>query len=147
MTNENNKFPFWHQSGLKDCGPACVKMIFDFFKINCSYNLLLEKCQTIEKGTTVLSLCKVIKEAGLDCQTYKFSYCDLIKFYKVPCIIHWNRKHYVVLYKIGLDKFYIADPGVGKYTVGKNRFVSKWINGDFGIVIMVNLQNRSQEIF
>lgn len=33
----------------------------------------------------------------------------------LPCILHWNQNHFVVLYKISKEKsFYVADPGKGK---------------------------------
>jgi ATP-binding cassette subfamily B protein len=64
----------------------------------------------------------------------------------LPCILHWNQKHFVVLYRIvkkrKQTKFYIADPGGGKYTLTTEEFRKCWAstkqNGqDYGSVLML----------
>ena len=47
----------------------------------------------------------------------------------LPCILHWNQNHFVILYKIKREKkFYIADPAKGlvKYTL--DEFKEHWIS-------------------
>lgn len=47
----------------------------------------------------------------------------------LPCILHWNQNHFVILYKIKRGKkFYIADPAKGlvKYTL--DEFKEHWIS-------------------
>ena len=47
----------------------------------------------------------------------------------LPCILHWNQNHFVVLYKVKKGKtFYIADPGKGliKYTL--EEFKKHWVS-------------------
>ena len=42
----------------------------------------------------------------------------------LPCILHWNQNHFVVLYKIDKNghRFWIADPGKGKYKLSLEEF-------------------------
>ena len=47
----------------------------------------------------------------------------------LPCILHWNQNHFVVLYKIRRGKkFYIADPGKGKIRYNREEFRRHWIS-------------------
>ena len=45
----------------------------------------------------------------------------------LPCIIHWNQKHFVVVYKIKKNKIYISDPASGLLVYDKNKFLKSWI--------------------
>lgn len=47
----------------------------------------------------------------------------------LPCILHWNQNHFVVLYKVKKGKkFYIADPGKGLVTYSLEEFKKHWIS-------------------
>ena len=46
----------------------------------------------------------------------------------LPCIVHWNNHHFVVVYKIDKnDLVYISDPSYGLITYSKNDFIKNWI--------------------
>ena len=49
----------------------------------------------------------------------------------LPCIVHWNQNHFVVVYNIkknrkGIFKIYVADPGKGLLTYTKEEFCNHW---------------------
>ena len=47
----------------------------------------------------------------------------------LPCILHWNQNHFVVLYKVWKGKkFYVADPGKGLVKYNLEEFKSHWIS-------------------
>jgi ATP-binding cassette subfamily B protein len=47
----------------------------------------------------------------------------------LPCILHWNQNHFVVLYKVKKGKkFYVADPGKGLVKYNLEEFKSHWIS-------------------
>ena len=40
----------------------------------------------------------------------------------MPCILHWNQNHFVVLYRVKEGrKFYVADPGKGRVAYEKRK--------------------------
>ncbi|MCB0376727.1 MAG: peptidase domain-containing ABC transporter, partial [Sinomicrobium sp.] len=45
----------------------------------------------------------------------------------LPCILHWNKNHFVVLYNIKNDVFYISDPAHGLLQYKKEEFLKSWI--------------------
>lgn len=48
----------------------------------------------------------------------------------LPCILHWNKNHFVVLYKVKNDQFYIANPSKGFETYNISDFQHLWIGDD-----------------
>lgn len=46
----------------------------------------------------------------------------------LPCILHWNQNHYVVLYRVKKTRFYIADPGKGLIKYSQEEFEKHWIS-------------------
>tara|TARA_R110002020_G_scaffold279150_2_gene494829 strand:- start:297915 stop:299927 length:2013 start_codon:yes stop_codon:yes gene_type:complete len=50
-----------------------------------------------------------------------------IKEAVLPCILHWNKNHYVILYKIKNDTYYISDPAHGLLKYTKKEFLKHWI--------------------
>lgn len=63
----------------------------------------------------------------------------------LPCILHWNQNHFVVLTKITQDIFtkkysyHIADPAHGTIKLSKNNFKKSWISKeDKGVALLLN---------
>ena len=48
----------------------------------------------------------------------------------LPCILHWNKNHYVVLYKIKKGTYYISDPAFGLIEYNKEDFLKFWIGNN-----------------
>ena len=47
----------------------------------------------------------------------------------LPCILHWNQNHFVVLYKVRKGKrFYVADPGKGLVSYSRDEFRNHWVS-------------------
>ena len=46
----------------------------------------------------------------------------------LPCILHWNQRHFVVCYKIKKGKFYIADPAAGRVVYDRTEFGHCWFS-------------------
>ena len=49
-----------------------------------------------------------------------------LKQAELPCIIHWRQNHFVVLYEIKKNKYYIADPAVGLVKLDEKNFTKNW---------------------
>src|SRR5690606_825834 len=53
-----------------------------------------------------------------------------LKDISLPCIIHWNKNHFAVLYKIKKETFFISDPAYGLISYNENEFLSHWIGNN-----------------
>ena len=124
-----NKFPFYRQSEAKDCGPTCLKIICKHYKKNISIKKLREISETNREGSSLLRLSDAAEFLGLRTLGVKISFEDvpLINF---PVILHWNKNHFVVLYKAQKDIFYISDPAHGLIIYNKEEFLRHWIGNN-----------------
>ena len=51
-----------------------------------------------------------------------------IKDINYPCLLHWNQNHFVVLYKVKKNRFYIADPTKGLVKYNLEEFKKHWVS-------------------
>lgn len=111
-------FPFVKQPDAMDCGPACLKMVAGHYKKNFSLEYLRKKCYITKEGVSFLGLSEAADSIGFRTLGVKIPYEMLRDNVPLPCILHWQQKHFVVVYKIKNDIIWVADPAVGfiKYT-------------------------------
>ena len=134
-------FPLYCQGlGYMDCGPVCLLMISEYYKIKSSINEIKLYCNATNRGVNLQELICGANKLGFQSIAVQISIEKLICDVLFPCIIHWNRNHYVVLYKILNNKFYIANPATGYVTYTRDLFLKHWINhNNQGVVILVSL--------
>ena len=53
---------------------------------------------------------------------------EQLKEVPLPCIIHWNQQHFVIVYKMNNQQVWVADPGAGKLKYTKEEFSRCWIS-------------------
>lgn len=80
---------------------------------------------TTREGSSLFSLTKAAHKLGFISEAAKLVFTDLFDV-KLPCILHWNQNHYVVLYKIKNYRFYIMDPAIGHLKINKEGFIGHW---------------------
>ncbi|WP_340075897.1 peptidase domain-containing ABC transporter [Leptobacterium sp. I13] len=123
------QFPFYRQTESKDCGPTCIKIIAKHYGKIINTQQLRLLSETTRQGSSLLGLSEAVEKIGLRSLGVKLSYSKL-KEAPLPCIVHWNKNHYVVLYKIKKNVVYISDPAHGLITYRKNEFISHWIGNN-----------------
>ena len=121
-------FEFCKQRDSMSCGVACLQMICKYYGRNIDQHNLLNLCVPTSEGVSLLSLIKTANQLGLDATSIRISIGQFNEI-SLPCIIHWNQNHFVVLYKIkDGKKFYIADPAKGLITYTLDEFKEHWIS-------------------
>jgi len=123
------KFPFYKQSGKKDCGPSCLKIISKHFGKVISIQKLRKHAETTRAGSSLLGLSEAAEKLGFRSLGVKISLEKLLEA-PLPCILHWNKNHYVVLYKIKKEIFYISDPAYGLLEYSQIDFIKNWIGNN-----------------
>lgn len=124
-----NRFPFYHQPDTKDCGPTCLKIIAKFYGKTISIQELRKLSETQRAGSNLLYLSQAAEAIGFRSLGVKTALSDIVDA-PLPCILHWNMNHYVVLYKIIKDNFYISDPAHGLIIYSKEEFLEYWIGAN-----------------
>lgn len=120
------KFPHYKQLDQKDCGPSCLKIITKYYKKTISIQVIRSISETTRVGSSLLGLSEASEKIGFRSLRVKISLNHLLEA-PLPCVLHWNRNHYVVLYKIKKDVFYISDPAHGLLQYSKEEFLKFWI--------------------
>lgn len=138
MSSKFCKKHFVRQLDNRQCGIASLAMICHYLGINVSTSYLSKLCDRSKEGISLKGISDVASQIGLKNRAYHLSIEELHKC-PLPCIIHWSKSHFVVLYKISKsENYYIADPGKGMIKYKKADFISKWIDegiNDSGIAI------------
>jgi ATP-binding cassette subfamily B protein len=136
---------FTHQKDAMDCGPACLSMITGYYKKEYPLEYLRNNCFITREGVSLLGITEASEKLGLETLTCKIELENLIKERQLlPCILHWNQNHFVVLYKISKNiftkkyNFYIADPAHGFVKLNQVNFIKYWIaDNDEGIALFL----------
>lgn len=92
-----NQFPHYKQPDGKDCGPTCLKIITKYYGKTIPLQHIRALSETTRAGSSMLGLSEAAEKMGFRTLGVKLSLKDL-KEAPLPCILHWNKNHYVVLY-------------------------------------------------
>ena len=122
------RFRFIKQHDAMQCGIASLAMVCSHFGKQYSMEYLSRVCYATHEGVSLLGITQAAQKLGLESLSTKTTVEGILQA-PLPCILHWNQNHFVVLYKIRRGKtFYIADPGKGKIKYTKEEFKSHWIS-------------------
>ena len=122
------KFPLVRQRDAMDCGISCISSICNFYGRNVSLETLAERTGISSNGISLLAVSKIANDLGFKVNNLRISITALYSAV-MPCILHWNQNHFVVLYKIKKGKiFYVADPGKGLVKYNLEQFKKYWLS-------------------
>ncbi|MFS4455430.1 peptidase domain-containing ABC transporter [Maribacter sp. 2304DJ31-5] len=122
-------FPFYKQPDSKDCGPTCLRIIAKHYGKLISLKEIRELSETTREGSNLLKLSEAAEAVGFKSLGFKTNY-DKLKEAPLPIIVHWNKNHFVVVYKIKNDVVYISDPAHGLISYTKAEFIQRWIGNN-----------------
>ena len=123
------KFPFIRQHDGMQCGVACLAMICQYYGKRYTLSLLSEMCSPTNEGVSLKAIADVADELGMDTLSTRLSENQLSEI-TLPCILHWNQNHFVVLYRIDRNgqRFHISDPAKGRYKLNREEFANHWLS-------------------
>ncbi len=120
---------FVRQQDSMQCGIACLAMVCRNYGKKYTMDTLSDICFVTTEGVSLLGISQAAEKLGFKTTSKKITTEQLTKAY-LPCILHWNQNHFVVLYKVSTDgqKYYVADPGKGKIKYNIVEFKQHWIS-------------------
>lgn len=130
------------QSDSMNCGPACLKMIAYFYGRRFSLKRLAKECLIGKEGVSLLGISHAAERMGFRAVGGKLTFNSLVDEALLPCIIYWEQKHFVVLYKEKKQKneykLFIADPGKGLLSYSEKEFCKHWLGSkDEGFALLL----------
>ncbi|MEO8534081.1 MAG: peptidase domain-containing ABC transporter [Flavobacterium sp.] len=123
------KFTNYKQADFKDCGPTCLKIIAKHYGKTIHIQELRDHSETTREGSNLLFLSDAAEKIGFRTLGVKLS-PERLEEAPLPCVLHWNQNHYVVLYKIKKGIYYISDPAFGLIEYNKQDFIKFWIGNN-----------------
>lgn len=138
------KFPFYKQPDTKDCGPTCLRIVSKYYGKSISLQQIRNLSETTREGSSLLGLSDAAENLGFRSMGVQIDFNTLTEEVPFPCVAHWNKNHFVVVYKIDKNnKVYISDPSYGLITYTREEFIKSWIgenaneNTEEGIVLIL----------
>lgn len=125
-----NKFKLHLQPDQMNCGPTCLRMIARHYGRLVSLEKMQRLSETNRAGSSMSNLAAAAERLGFRTLGVKIAYTKLRHDAPLPCIVHWNQNHFVVVYKIEKDRIHLADPAHGKLSYTKAEFIRQWIGSD-----------------
>lgn len=132
-------FPHYSQLDSIDCGPTCLRIITKYYGRNYTLKHLRDKFYITRDGVSMQGISGAAQRVGFKTQGLRLSYDKLLNGLQLPAILHWNRNHFIVLYKIKKVKknvfrskefdhvFYISDPAHKKHVLDSQSFKDRWM--------------------
>lgn len=134
---------FTPQKDQMDCGPACLTMVAGIYKKKYPLQYLRDNSFITREGVSLLGIGEAATKIGFETLTAKLS-IEKLNEMPLPCILHWNQNHFVVLEKIKTNRFTgkksykIADPGHGLIVLNEEKFAKPWLSDeDSGIALLL----------
>jgi ATP-binding cassette subfamily B protein len=142
----NKPFPHYIQLDSMDCGPTCLRMIARHYGRSYTLQNLREKSFITREGVSMLGISDAAESIGMHTQGVRITLEQLVEDVSLPCILHWNQNHFVVLYRCKVHgsrftvkrrapsteyrepKFYISDPAGEQYVMNQEEFCRCWFS-------------------
>jgi ATP-binding cassette subfamily B protein len=122
-------FPFYKQPDAKDCGPTCLRIISKYFGREIPLQHIRKLSETTREGSNLAGLSDAAENLGFNTLGMKINFEVLKNDTPLPCIVHWRKSHYIVVYDVDVknNSVYVSDPGYGLITYTKEDFIKSWI--------------------
>jgi len=153
-------FPHYTQLDAMDCGPTCLRMVAKHYGRSYTLQNLRERSFITREGVSMLGISDAAESIGMHTQGVRITLEQLVNDVPLPCILHWNQNHFIVLYKISRRRHgrgkarlaptratkpyqsHIADPAGQKYVMNREEFCRCWCSSknqgkDTGIALIL----------
>jgi ATP-binding cassette subfamily B protein len=103
-------------------------MVAKFYGKDITIERLRNKSEYSREGVSLKGISSAASSIGIKSLAISINLDTLINGASIPCILHWNQNHFVVLYKAKKNSFTIADPAKGIIKLSKQEFEQSWIS-------------------
>ncbi len=119
------RYPFFAQQSGSDCGAASLVMVARYWGKRFSVNRLRDIANVDRNGASLRGLSAAAESIGFSTRPVKASLDQLAK-QKLPAIVHWQGKHYIVVYEVTPKQVIVADPAIGQRSLTHSEFKASW---------------------
>ena len=102
-------FPLFKQLDAMDCGATCLRMIAKWYGKTFDGKFLRELSYTGREGVSLAGLSRAAEALGFKTLAVMVDLDTLEKDAPLPCVLHWNQEHFVVLYEIRNKRYEVRN--------------------------------------
>lgn len=115
------QLPVLLQTEAAECGLACLCMVSSYWGHKIDLASMRRRFSVSLKGATLKGVMAMAQGLGLQTRPLKLDMQHLPEL-KLPCILHWDLNHFVVLKSVSAKKAVILDPAVGERSLALEEF-------------------------
>ena len=109
----NQRLPVLLQTEAAECGLACLCMVASYWGHKTDIASMRRRFSVSLKGVTLKGLMAMAQGLALQTRPLKLDMEHLPEL-KLPCVLHWDMNHFVVLKSVSVTHAVIHDPAVGE---------------------------------
>lgn len=119
--SSSKRVPLILQAEIAECGLASMAMIASYYGHKLDMAAMRKRFSANLKGMNLQQLMDVGDVLGLSSRALKCPLEDIGKL-SLPCILHWDMNHFVVLTNASSKSVSFNDPAIGKRKLSLNEF-------------------------
>lgn len=119
------KTPVVLQTETSECGLACLAMLLAHFGTTTDLATLRNRHGAMPQGMTVIDLTRAAADEQLSTRALRLDVHE-VRELKLPCILHWDMSHFVVLTEVRAHRAVILDPAFGERQVDVAEFSQRF---------------------
>ncbi|BDI14805.1 hypothetical protein ANSO36C_06070 [Nostoc cf. commune SO-36] len=119
------RYPFYAQQSSADCGSACLVMIGNYWGKHFSMNRLRDMTNVSRNGASLKAMAATAENLGFATRPVKAT-LDKLAEQPLPAIVHWEGKHFIVVYEITKKRVIVCDPAIGQRNLTRAEFQVGW---------------------
>ena len=114
--------PVVMQMETLECGAACLVMILAYYGRYVPLSQMRKDCGVSRDGSNAKNMILAGRTYGLEGRAFRYSSESLKEKVSYPCIIFWDRNHFIVLNGYKKGSFYLNDPAQGFIIYSEEEF-------------------------
>ena len=108
-----SRLPMLLQTEAAECGLACLAMVASHHGLQCDLPGLRQRFSLSLKGVTMVDMVRMAGQLQLNARALRAE-MEHLEQLELPCVLHWDLNHFVVLSRWGRRGATILDPGFGE---------------------------------
>ena len=137
--------PVMLQTEAAECGLVCLAMIAAYHGKKCNVLSMRQDFGISSRGATLEQMASIASNLGMGFRALALELDELHKLH-LPCIVHWNFNHFVVLTHITKNKVTLHDPALGMRVIPLDIFSKSFTGVAVEVWPEVNFIRKKQKV-